>query len=98
MCSQPHLPPERVEATQRRGYPEPRELYRNVVPRRYFRPVTLEKNSKVTDQINQQIFIDLLSTSYLPGTILAPVDTLANEAGKNICPCGVYILVGESDK
>lgn len=49
-------------------------------------------------QFNQQIFNDLLSTYYAPHTILGTSDTLTNKADKNICPCGVCILVGQSDK
>lgn len=54
---QPYLLPERVMATQRKGKkgssmfvdPELRGLYRNMVPRCYFKLVTLKKNTEVCD-------------------------------------------------
>lgn len=40
----------------------------------------------------------LLSTYYVPGSVLSARDAAGNKTNKNPCLCGSDILVGETDK
>lgn len=39
----------------------------------------------------------LLSTYYVPGTVLHAAGNKGNQTDRSLCPSGSYILVGEAD-
>lgn len=39
----------------------------------------------------------LLSTYYVPGTVVCAADNKVNQTDRSLCPSGSYVLVGEAD-
>ena len=62
---------------------------------------TYRKSSRKTVSINGRtkllLFIQQMSTYYVPGTVLGTGWTSVNKTGKNRRPCAVYIVAGMTD-